>query len=89
MWRRRCGPGWRRCSTGPELLQTLTAYLANGLSARATVRSLFVHPNTVPYRLKQLQRLLGNALTDVTAMTDLILALRARELFDGAAGHQG
>jgi len=43
----------------------------------------------VPYRLKQLQRLLGNALTDVTAMTDLILALRARELFDGAAGHQG
>ncbi len=69
----------------PELLQTLTAYLANGLSARATARSLFVHPNTVPYRLKQLQRLLDNSLADVTAMTDLILALRASELFaDGA-----
>lgn len=66
----------------PELLQTLAAYLANGLSARATARSLYVHPNTVPYRINQLRRLLDNPLTDVTVMADVILALRARRLLD-------
>lgn len=59
----------------PELLATLREYLRHGMSARATARALYVHPNTVPYRLRAIERLLGRDLTDVTSLTDLLLAL--------------
>jgi len=36
-----------------ELLTTLWSYLDNGRSLEATARELFVHPNTVRYRLKR------------------------------------
>ena len=43
----------------PELLLTLWAYLDNGRSLEGTARELFVHPNTVRYRLKRITELLG------------------------------
>ncbi|WP_375388954.1 PucR family transcriptional regulator [uncultured Amnibacterium sp.] len=43
----------------PELLVTLWAYLDNGRSLEGTARELFVHPNTVRYRLKRITELLG------------------------------
>jgi DNA-binding PucR family transcriptional regulator len=42
-----------------ELLGTLWAYLDNGRSLEATARELFVHPNTVRYRLKRITELIG------------------------------
>ncbi len=42
------------------LIETLSAYFEHGTSIEATARHLFVHPNTVRYRLKQ-----------ATAVTDL------------------
>ena len=69
-------PLWQR----PELLDTIRVYLREGMSARATARRLFVHPNTVQYRLKTIQRLLGRPLTDALALTDVILALRGADL---------
>jgi DNA-binding PucR family transcriptional regulator len=42
------------------LIETLTAYYHQGTSIEATARALFVHPNTVRYRLKQA--------TDVTGL---------------------
>ena len=39
-----------------ELLTTLWSYLDNGRSLEATARELFVHPNTVRYRLKRVSR---------------------------------
>jgi sugar diacid utilization regulator len=42
-----------------ELLSTLWAYLDNGRSLEATARELFVHPNTVRYRLKRITELIG------------------------------
>lgn len=42
-----------------ELLTTLWAYLDNGRSLEATARELFVHPNTVRYRLKRISELIG------------------------------
>lgn len=42
-----------------ELLSTLWAYLDNGHSLEATARELFVHPNTVRYRLKRVSDLIG------------------------------
>jgi len=43
----------------PELLQTLTAYLESGRSLETTARLLFVHANTVRYRLKKISEIIG------------------------------
>jgi len=42
---------------GPSLVETLTTYLEQGSSLEATARLLFVHPNTVRYRLKRVAEL--------------------------------
>ncbi|MEO8263637.1 MAG: helix-turn-helix domain-containing protein [Pseudolysinimonas sp.] len=42
-----------------ELLTTLWCYLDNGRSLEATARELFVHPNTVRYRLKRISEVIG------------------------------
>jgi len=44
-------------SGGPALLDTLTTYLEQGSSLEATARMLFVHPNTVRYRLRRVTEL--------------------------------
>ena len=46
-----------------ELLGTLWSYLDNGRSLEATARELFVHPNTVRYRLKRISELIGRDAT--------------------------
>jgi hypothetical protein len=63
-----------------ELLDTLAAYLDSKLDRRLTARRLHVHPNTLDYRLRQVQELSG---LDVHRPDDLVLvvlALRQREL---------
>jgi DNA-binding PucR family transcriptional regulator len=42
-----------------ELLETIWCYLDNGRSLEATARELFVHPNTVRYRLKKVAEVIG------------------------------
>jgi PucR C-terminal helix-turn-helix domain/GGDEF-like domain len=42
-----------------DLLTTLWSYLDNGRSLEATARDLFVHPNTVRYRLKRISEVIG------------------------------
>lgn len=42
-----------------DLLNTLWCYLDNGRSLEATARELFVHPNTVRYRLKRISEVIG------------------------------
>jgi PucR C-terminal helix-turn-helix domain/GGDEF-like domain len=44
-------------SGGNALLDTLTTYLEQGSSLEATARLLFVHPNTVRYRLRRVTEL--------------------------------
>ncbi len=44
---------------GPSLLETLTTYLEQGTSLEATARMLFVHPNTVRYRLRRVTEITG------------------------------
>jgi hypothetical protein len=43
----------------PELLETLGTYLDSGRSLESTARELFVHPNTVRYRLKRVSEIIG------------------------------
>lgn len=51
-------------SGSQDLLTTLRAYLEHGGSLEATAKSLFVHANTVRYRLRRIQELIGEDVTD-------------------------
>jgi DNA-binding PucR family transcriptional regulator len=44
---------------GPALGETLDAYLDSGGAIEACARKLFVHPNTVRYRLKRITDFTG------------------------------
>ena len=80
--RTRCGSWSRRCTSrcwpgGSALLDTLTAYLEQGSSLEASARMLFVHPNTVRYRLKRVTELTGYTVSEgrdgFTVWTAIIL----------------
>jgi DNA-binding PucR family transcriptional regulator len=43
----------------PDLLETLVTYLETGRSLELTAREMFVHSNTVRYRLKKISELIG------------------------------
>ena len=62
-------------SKGGTLIDTLTAYFEHGQSLEATARALFVHPNTVRYRLRQAAELTGLSATDPREALTLQLAL--------------
>nr|WP_179770282.1 helix-turn-helix domain-containing protein [Streptomonospora nanhaiensis] len=49
---------------GSPLLDTLSVYLEHASSLEATARMLFVHPNTVRYRLNRITELTGHAPAD-------------------------
>jgi len=51
-------------SGGTALVDTVTTYLEQGSSLEATARMLFVHPNTVRYRLRRAGELTGLLPTD-------------------------
>ncbi|MGI8768215.1 MAG: PucR family transcriptional regulator, partial [Propionibacteriaceae bacterium] len=46
-------------ATSGELLETLVSFLDSGSSVEATARALFVHANTVRYRLKRIHEVTG------------------------------
>ncbi|WP_435190319.1 PucR family transcriptional regulator [Streptomyces sp. bgisy126] len=60
-----------------RLLSTLEHWFASGGSANTTARGLFVHPNTVRYRLRRVEELTGRSLSDPRATTDIGAALLA------------
>ncbi|WP_053383939.1 PucR family transcriptional regulator [Leucobacter celer] len=68
-----------------ELLETLWCYLDNGRSLEATARELFVHPNTVRYRLKKVSEVIGWNATGAREALILQSALIAGSI----AQHQG
>ncbi|MFN8192016.1 MAG: helix-turn-helix domain-containing protein [Nocardioidaceae bacterium] len=57
------------------LVETLTAYFDRGTSIEAAGRALFVHPNTVRYRLRQVADLTGLTPTDPRGAFTLQIAL--------------
>jgi PucR C-terminal helix-turn-helix domain len=78
--------GRLRPSQQDIIAETLLAWLQNAGNARLAASQLHVHPQTVRYRLRQIQELFGDALADPAARFDLEVALRARQLLRGAAG---
>lgn len=59
----------------PALVDTLSAYLEAGASLEATARQLFVHSNTVRYRLRQIADATGLSPTDPREAWALRMAL--------------
>ena len=64
----------------PELRATLVEYLRSGPSLPAVAKRLFLHPNTVAYRLARVRDLTGRDPKSPAGVAELFLALRAAEL---------
>jgi DNA-binding PucR family transcriptional regulator len=62
-------------SADPTLVATLGTYLEQEGSLEGTARALFVHPNTVRYRLRRIEELTGRSPTDPRDALPLRLAL--------------
>lgn len=68
------------CAQDPMLATTLRAYL-DGFGDIATIaRQLHVHPNTVRYRIRRIEKLLSTSLADADERLVLALGLRAAAL---------
>jgi hypothetical protein len=63
-----------------RLAETLLAWLQTAHDANAAAARLFVHPQTVRYRIRRLEELFGDRLYDPDTRLELELALRARRL---------
>jgi DNA-binding PucR family transcriptional regulator len=57
------------------LRDTAESYLENGQSLEASARALFVHANTIRYRIKGISELIGYDLTDPRDAFTVRLAL--------------
>ncbi|WP_067450046.1 helix-turn-helix domain-containing protein [Actinomadura macra] len=67
-----------RTSQQDRLAETLLAWLQSGRNANEVAMRLHVHPQTVRYRLRQLEELFGDQLLDPDLRFDLEIVLRAR-----------
>ncbi len=71
-----------------RLAETMLAWLQCGGSAPEVARRIRVHPQTVRYRLRQIEHLFGSDLRDPDARFDLEMALRARTLLDNLSARK-
>jgi DNA-binding PucR family transcriptional regulator len=76
-------------TTGGHLYETATAYLDSGGNLEATARSLFVHANTVRYRLGRIVDVTGYDLTDPHDAFTVRIALALSRLPRGAQAPAG
>ena len=67
-------------AAGGEVLETVRAVLSSGGNLEASARAIFVHPNTVRYRLKRAAELTGLSATDPRGSWTLQVALALARL---------
>jgi PucR C-terminal helix-turn-helix domain/GGDEF-like domain len=67
-------------TAGAEVLETVRAVLGSGGNLEASARALFVHPNTVRYRLKRAVDITGLSATDPRGSWTLQVALALSDL---------
>ncbi|UXY31436.1 helix-turn-helix domain-containing protein [Streptomyces sp. HUAS TT20] len=72
-----------------RLAETLLSWLQSGRGVPEVAGRLAVHPQTVRYRMRQLDELFGGLLHDPEARFEMQLALRARELRRGGGTGSG
>jgi hypothetical protein len=76
-------------AAGGELLATLEAFLESGSALEACARTLYVHPNTVRYRLRRVSELTGLRPTDPRDAFVLRIAVLAARLDAGGEPSNG
>jgi DNA-binding PucR family transcriptional regulator len=69
-------------AAGPPILETVAAFLENGGSVETTARLLFIHPNTVRYRLRRVTDVTGYSPTEARDSYTLRVALTLGRLAD-------
>jgi DNA-binding PucR family transcriptional regulator len=62
---------------GSELIKSLTQYLKESCATEATAKSLYIHRNTLRYRLSKVAQITGRDLGDADQRFQLELACRA------------
>jgi hypothetical protein len=67
-------------AAGGDLLRTVEAYLEGGGALESCARALFVHPNTVRYRLRRVSELTGRTPTDPRDALVLRVAVMAARM---------
>jgi purine catabolism regulator len=67
-----------------ELVRTLAVLLANNRSPTRTAEQLFIHRQTLVYRVRRIEELTSRSLSRTDDVVDLWLALRAVEVTEGS-----
>ena len=65
-----------------ELCETLEAYIEHGCNANATAEALFIHRNTMRYRMDKIKRILEDDLNDISVFLELKLAFAIKRYRD-------
>lgn len=76
-------------AAGAPLAETLEGYLAQGRSLEAAARALYVHPNTVRYRLRRIGQVVGWDPTDPREGFVLQVAMTVGRLAENTSNHTG
>lgn len=63
-----------------DLLATLNAYIQNDLSITKSAETLYIHVNTMKYRIKRIEEILGVNLRNHVVANDLYIALAIYQL---------
>ncbi|MDN5789417.1 MAG: PucR family transcriptional regulator [Micrococcales bacterium] len=66
-----------------DLVDTAVAYLACGLDIQRTAARLYLHPNSVRYRLRRIEQIIDSPLSSPSALVNLYLAFHERLAAEG------
>lgn len=67
-------------ANGTFLQETLLAYYMNGFSAVKTAEALYIHRNSLQYRLNKIEELLGIEMNDYMEYLDLVNCILVKQL---------
>ncbi|MDD7014714.1 MAG: helix-turn-helix domain-containing protein [Spirochaetales bacterium] len=67
-------------ANGTELVETCWAYYLNGFSIASTADDMFIHRNTLQYRLKKIEELVSFPLDDYVELLDLINCIYVKRM---------
>lgn len=67
---------------GTQYYETLKCFISCGASKQKASQTLFIHRNTLAYRLERIEELLHVSLSDIDVQTRLYLDIKIREFLD-------
>lgn len=73
---------WRRKQQGDDMFETLKCYLNNERSLVNTAQAMYLHRNTLVYRVRKLTEFLNDELNDVYSRDYMKLSIRTLELYE-------